>query len=157
VGCSGQGSSVFSPDGKRIAFSWTKGAQLAAIFTVNVSGTGGLKQLTAWKSGLADKIDWSPDGSQIAYSSPEFGRTGKSSNVFTVRADGTGGIVQLTHDSGGKINDGLDTWSPDGKKIVFVSNRAGTSALYSMNADGTGVTKIPTGHDAHLAAWGTHP
>jgi Tol biopolymer transport system component len=59
------GSATFSPDGKRIAFVWHNRA-VAAIFTTNASG-GGLKQVSAWKKGgVADKIDWSPDGSRIA-------------------------------------------------------------------------------------------
>lgn len=148
-------SPTFSPDGKRIAFVWLKKAG-SAIFTMNVSG-GGLKQVTPWQNTVADKIDWSPDGSRIAFSSPEFGvRRGVSSNVFTVRPDGSG-LVKLTNSRGGKINNGLDSWSPDGKKIAFASNRTGEYEIYVMNADGTGVTQVTRGPGAHHASWGTHP
>jgi Tol biopolymer transport system component len=149
-------SPTFSPDGKRIAFAWHKKAG-AAIFTMSASG-GGLKQVTPWqKDGLTDKIDWSPDGARIAFSSPGIGeRPGISSNVFTVRTDGTG-RVQLTFNRGGKVNNGLDSWSPDGKQIAFVSNRTGTYEIYVMNADGSGVSQLTRGPEAHRAAWGTHP
>jgi TolB protein len=153
----GQGldSPTFSPDGKRIAFVWIKKAG-SAIFTTNVSG-GGLKQVTSWQNGVADKIDWSPDGTRIAFSSPEFGvRRGVSSNVFTVRPDGTG-LVKITNSRGGKINNGLDSWSPDGKKIAFVSNRTGKYEIYVMNANGSGVTQVTHGPEAHHASWGSHP
>ena len=155
-GGKGLGSPTFSPDGKRIAFIWSKKAGAAAIYTINASG-GGLKQVTPWrKGGLADKIDWSPDGSRIAFSSPGFGDVpGTSSNVFTVRPDGTG-LVKLTKSSGGEINNGLDSWSPDGKKIAFVSNPTGTYAIYVMNANGSGVTQVTHGPEAHRAAWGSH-
>jgi Tol biopolymer transport system component len=149
--CIGQGSSVFSPDGKRIAFTWTKGARKSAVFTVNVNGSG-LKQLTPWGRGVADKIDWSPDGSRILLSMPEFGRPGVSANVFSVRRDGSD-LEQLTHDTGGTINNGADSWSPDGQKIIFVSNRDGVYKTYWMNADGTGTTEIPNADDAHLISW----
>ena len=33
-------------------------------------------------------------------------------------------------------------WSPDGRKIVFVSDRAGRHAAYVMNADGSGQRKL---------------
>ena len=151
----GLDSPTFSPDGKRIAFVWIKKAG-SAIFTMNVSG-GGLKQVTPWQNGVADKIDWSPDGSRIAFSSPEFGvRRGVSSNVFTVRPDGAG-LVKITNSRGGKINNGLDSWSPDGKKIAFVSNRIGNYEIYVVDANGSGVTQVTRGPEAHHASWGTHP
>jgi Tol biopolymer transport system component len=151
-------SATFSPDGKRIAFVWHKKPfPLAAIFTMNATGEG-LKQVTPWqRGGLTDKIDWSPDGARIAYSSPGIGdRPGVSSNVFTVRPDGTG-RAKLTNSRGGKINNGVDSWSPDGKKIAFVSNRTGTYEIYLMNADGSGATQLTRGPEAHRASWGTHP
>jgi TolB protein len=40
---------------------------------------------------------------------------------------------------------GLDirpSWSPDGKRIVFTSNRDGNYEIYMMNADGTGLRRI---------------
>jgi Tol biopolymer transport system component len=152
----GLDSATFSPDGKRIAFVWTKTSG-SAIFTMKASG-GGLKQVTPWqKGGLADKIDWSPDGARIAFSSPGIGdRPGISANVFTVRPDGSG-RVKITNSRGGRIHNGLDSWSPDGKKIAFVSNRTGTFEIFVMNANGRGVRQITRGPEAHHASWGTHP
>jgi TolB protein len=34
------------------------------------------------------------------------------------------------------------TWSPDGKKIAFVSNRAGNPQIYTMGADGSGAKRV---------------
>ena len=34
------------------------------------------------------------------------------------------------------------SWSPDGNKITFYSNRDGNSEIYVMNADGTGQTRL---------------
>jgi TolB protein len=73
-----------------------------------------------------------------------------------MKIDGTD-LVQLTHEIGGQINAGADSWSPDGKKIAFASNRTGTYAIYTMNADGTGVTKLTKGEEEHAASWGRHP
>ena len=148
-------SPTLAPDGSRIAF-WRHEHGGASLYVVGADGTG-LKRVKAFSKGLADKIDWSPDGSRIAFSTPDFDRPGLAANVYTVRPDGTG-LIQLTHDRGGAIKNGLDSWSPDGTKIAFVSNRAGTYQIYSMSsATGSSVTQITRGPEAHLAAWGTHP
>lgn len=152
-GCAGQGSSAFSPDGRHIAFIWIKGQHTSAIYTVGINGKG-LHRVTRFTRGVADKIDWSPDGTEIAFSSPEFGRPGKSVNVYAIHANGTG-LRQLTHQNGGTTNDGFDSWSPDGKQIAFVSNRDGTYEIYLMNTDGTNITQLTHGPEAHQAAWGT--
>jgi TolB protein len=147
------GSPVYTRDGKQIAF-WRSEHNGTSINVVNANG-GGVTRVRLIAGGLGDKIDWSPDGTRIAFNSG-FDDNRKSGNVFTIKADGTG-LVQLTHASGGKVNDGLDSWSPNGKQIAFVSNTSGTYEIYVMNADGTGVKQVSHGPEAHAASWGTHP
>ena len=154
-GRGGDSVCVFA-DGKRAAFLRPKASsdEVRAIFVAGLFGKG-LKRITPW-GGYADKIDCSPDGRRIVFSKPEFGEPGGiSSNVYTVRTDGSE-LTQLTHESGGSVNAGADAWSPDGTRIAFTSNRTGTYQIYTMNADGTGVTQVTSGPDAHLAAWGRH-
>jgi Tol biopolymer transport system component len=154
-GVGGDSVCVF-PDGERVAFlrpSVAGNDAVRAIFVAGLFGHG-LKRITPW-GGYADKIDCSPDGKRIVFSKPAFGQGGKSSNVYTTRTDGSD-LVQLTHDTGGSVNDGADSWSPNGTKIAFVSNRTGTYQIWTMNADGTGAKQLTHGPEAHLAAWGSH-
>ena len=76
--------------------------------------------------------------------------------MYTVRVDGTR-LRQLTHARGGTVDNGADSWSPDGTKIAFASNRSGTYEIYTMNVDGSGVEEVTRGPEAHLASLGSHP
>jgi len=49
------------------------------------------------------------------------------------------GGINLTNN---KANDRYGSWSPDGRKIVFVSDRDFNNEIYIMNADGTNQTRI---------------
>ena len=146
------GSPTFSPDGKRIAFVHSSGAGKGAIMIVDSADGTHLRRVTAPAGGVADKIDWSPDGSRILFSAPAFGGK-RTSNVFTIRPNGTG-LRQLTHSSGHGIGNGADTWSPDGKQIVFVSDRGGSFRMYAMTAAGRDVRLLNRDIEGHLAAWG---
>jgi dipeptidyl aminopeptidase/acylaminoacyl peptidase len=48
-------------------------------------------------------------------------------------------VEKLTENS---TNDWYPAWSPDGKKIAFVSDRDGNDEIYVMNADGTNQVNI---------------
>ena len=64
-----------------------------------------------------------------------------------MNADGSG-PRRLTRMA--QVNYSLPSWSPDGRKIVFVSERDGNFEVYVMNADGSGqqsLTRHP-GHDS---------
>jgi TolB protein len=153
--CLCEGSPVWSPDGRRIAYVHTVDEQTVTLHTIRPDGTRP-RQLTTVEQGVAAKIDWSPDGRRIVLSSPQIERPDASANVFTMRRNGRQ-LTQLTHDSDGPVENGADAYSPDGRKIAFASNRTGTFQIYTMNLDGSGVTQLTHGTDAHRASWGSHP
>jgi len=82
----------------------------------------------------------SPDGEQLAF----WGCPGaiafdcippeEDLDVWAVNWDGSD-LRNLTE--GSAANDAHPSWSPDGRQIVFESDRSGTLQLYVMNADGS--------------------
>jgi hypothetical protein len=72
---------------------------------------------------------WSPDGTEIAFSSDRDGNY----EIYVMNADGSDQI-RLTNNS---ANDRFPAWSPDGTEIAFSSDRDGDFEIYVMNADGS--------------------
>ena len=58
--------------------------------------------------------------------------------IFVAAADGTGQHPLLSNPD----NDYDATWSPDGKSIVFTSERKGSADLFQVNADGSGLKAL---------------
>jgi Tol biopolymer transport system component/DNA-binding winged helix-turn-helix (wHTH) protein len=89
-------------------------------------------------------MSWTPDGSKIVYASIASGAW----DIWQMNADGTG-VRQLTLDA--RSNYGPSV-SPDGRYIVFVSNRAGGAFhVWRMNADGTNPVQLTAGDSENFA------
>jgi len=85
-------------------------------------------------------MKYSDDGEWITYTQGYFaGETSHRSDLWIMRADGSE-RVNLTEDT--DANDGVAGFSPDGKKIVFRSSRSGNFELYTMNLDGSTITRL---------------
>jgi Tol biopolymer transport system component len=69
---------------------------------------------------------------------------GKDHNIWIMRSNGTG-EKQLT--SGG--NNYTPSWSPDGRRILFVSQQSGNNKVYIMDYDGKNTKQLTEGegHD----------
>ncbi|HXI33128.1 MAG TPA: PKD domain-containing protein [Gemmatimonadales bacterium] len=108
------------------------------VYVMNDDGTGQTR-LTLDNAAFDEFPSWSPDCTQIAYTTDPSGKE----QIVVMNADGSG-ATQLT--SGG-INSHFaahPAWSPDGSRIAFMSDRADHSLwqIYVMNADGTGQTAL---------------
>lgn len=75
---------------------------------------------------------------------------GSSREIFLMNPDGSG-IVCITN----ALGDDYDpNWSPDGEKIVFISEREGNNDIFIMNADGSEQTQLTyTKEDEHFPAF----
>lgn len=185
----------WSPDGNRLAFVSDESGK-PQIYVVGVHG-GEAQQLTDLDHG-ADGPVWSPDGRRLAFVSSETAGSGAGTDTrveylgkgirritrLTYRFDARGDVegrfnhvwvvdaqggnpLQLTS---GDQDDVMPAWSPDGRRIVFVSNRVNEadtalcSQLYVMPAPeviaadvveaDTGVTLTPVSGGTE---WATAP
>jgi TolB protein len=101
-----------------------------------VRGDGRVVQLTHNDVNDSDAV-WSPDGRALAFVSDRDGDL----EVFVMDADGSD-VHQLTHNAA-TADDRAWDHSPDGRTIVFSSNRGGADRdLYTMRADGGRVREL---------------
>jgi hypothetical protein len=89
--------------------------------------------------GRGEFPNWGPDR-RIAYTF--------EGNIYAMDENGNG-VVQLTDNP---AQDYDPAWSPDGSKIVFVSERDGNAELYVMNANGSNEERL-----TNTPYWETHP
>ena len=118
---------AWSPDGRRIAY--LEGSLGGAPLTVvNADGTG-KQQLTGPLMVDLGSPSWSPDGRTLAF-------TGRGGDIYVVHAEGSG-LRKLTAGPGWDVG---ARWSPDGRRILFLSSRDvhRETDLFVMNADGSG-------------------
>lgn len=140
------------PDGSRIIFNSARntpdltkdwGLQYHDVYSMKIDGTD-VQRLTDLKT-VSTYPSMSPDGKTIMHrkviNAPAINwdmtanQRGRDSEVFI------GSINISSH----AAYDGWPAWSPDGKMIVFVSNRNGKASggqLFLANADGTGLRQL---------------
>lgn len=137
----------FSPDGTRIAFASDRAGDGYDMYVMGADGTG-IKRLT---TGVHNDFSrsWSPDSREIAFNGNRQGL----GQIFIVDRDG-GNMRQVTDNPGSTPafspgglfpsfrGDVTPAWSPDGRKLVFSSDRNGHFEIYTINTDGTGLQRL---------------
>ena len=113
------------------------------IYVMDADG-GNLRRLTD-NSDRDFSPAWSPDGKRIAFISERDGHPRRvpgwfASEIYVMDADG-GNQQNLTNNP---ANDRSPSWSPDGKRIAFHSNREGrfNYEIYVMDADGGNLQRL---------------
>jgi TolB protein len=132
---------TWSPTGREIAFV-SERAGGAHVFVMDAEGAN-VRRVT--QSGFNTQPRWSPKGDSIAFTS----RQGNF-DLWAVSPDGSN-LRRLTAGPGN--NEGA-SWAPNGRHLVFQSNRSGNYQLYTMLADGSEQQPLPRGAgESTSASW----
>lgn len=137
----------WSPDGNQIAFESGRNNLKVTyvdhdIYVMSADGSS-VQRLT---NDGADETRprWSPDGNSIVYVKKDYlsaqGLVENSAwDIYVMNVDGTQ-QMQLTHDLANELE---PSWSPDGTRVAFISDRNGQNFdIYVMNADGSNVMQL---------------
>jgi TolB protein len=135
-------SPAWSPVGRRLAFASNRSGEYE-IYVMGADGSGARRLTRLARPGYGSfSPAWSPDGRTIVFSSAA--RTPENPELYSIRPDGRG-LVRLTRTSGDAHrlgDDGFPSWSPEGRTIVFASNRTGDGELWTMRPDGGGQRRL---------------
>ncbi len=143
---------LWSPDGATIAIHRTTNGAASgydgpiAIYLVDPNGTN-QRQLT---SGPRDgAIEWSPDGTKLLYQTLPQGQ-GTNPQLHVIDRNGSNDVTLLDDAlPGGHAG---ATWSPDGRAIAWHRTWY-EQAIWIMNADGSGKTRIGPSFDTGGPRW----
>jgi len=171
---SSDGEPSWSPDGTKIALASDRDhAGFDSVYVMNSNGSN--QHRITFSSDTIDDTQpmWSRDGSRITFVSTRDSTTETwqetdddgnyitkskvhiNKEVYVMNADGSGQL-RLTNDL---ANDDAPSWSPDGSKIVFRSDRERdccdpSAQVWTMNTDGSGLTNISSsGNGDYSASW----
>lgn len=134
----------WSPDGKRMLVYFVGVEGGVGIMDIN---TGTVRMIAPGNSRyapdglIAHYATWSPDGEKILLASQASFVQGNTDEIWTMRPDGSEHTI--LYSSGEGMFNVAPTWSPDGSKIAW--NKGG--AVWVMNADGSGVTRLITAEE----------
>jgi len=121
-----------SPDGQSVLYSAFFEQNNYEIYRLNIND-GSLERLTNIL-GVDDAPEVSPNGEQIVFM--------HNSPIKDINQ-----IVTMDHNGKNignvpQVNGWDPTWSPDGKLILFASDKNGTNQLYTVRPDGENLKKI---------------
>jgi hypothetical protein len=110
-----ESAGAWSPDGKKFAFSIFSGGR-NRMLVVSIPSGKVLQNIAMGKAEQFGNLTWSPDGNNVAFQALSNGNSDLYMYNFTTKK-----VTQLTDD---KYSDYQPSFSRDGKKIIFSSDRS---------------------------------
>lgn len=144
-------ASSFSPTGDRMVYMLTNFAGAIRSGTLVVAKADGSDRHAIYAGPLTQDMTgpaWSPNGDAIAFGSGGFFQRAQaqSARLMTVRIDGSG-LASPASDTASATNDGMPSWSPDGKEVVFRRATGTKRNLYILDVATGKARKLETGSD----------
>ena len=130
-------SPSWSTDGRQLA--WSRAGEIWTMGSVGSDKRRIVAKAEIWHEHHSPT--W--HGARLVFSSNRV--SAFNAELYSVRAFDGGGVRRLTFtkgDDGVLGDDGMPDYSPDGKRIVFTSNRDRQAEIYVMNADGSGQRRL---------------
>jgi Tol biopolymer transport system component len=124
-----------SPDGKRIAVETDDGKE-AIVWIYDVSGSTSIRRLTL---GGRNRVPvWAADGEHVAFQSDREGDLA----IWWQRADGTTPAERLTKPDDKDTAHVPESWSPDGKTLLFSVAKGSSYAVAALSLPDKKVTLV---------------
>jgi Tol biopolymer transport system component len=106
-----------------------------STLTITHNASGNSSAVTASGIGRVTPQTGSLTDTRITFMSA---RDSGNLEIYTMNSDGS----DQTRITDNPAQDSAPTWTSDGSKIAFLSDRDGNNEIYSMNADGTNVIRL---------------
>jgi len=128
----------YSPDGKKIAFISNQDYDYSttALYVYDLDK----KKPEVIAAPVSTSFSWSPDGGKIIYAKRNYPRTIDGITIFDLYEYSFKGKneVRLTEN----LRAISPVYSPDGKEICFLVNKAGTLNIYTSGSDGKNIKAV---------------
>ena len=116
----------WSPDGQSV-LAVLHGKDKKTQIVLVALKDGSVKVLKVFDGQAPQRPRLSPDGRFVAYGSPQ-GPRAQERDIFVLAVDGSRETPLVLHPA----NDNMADWTPDGKRILFGSDRSGTMGAWWM-------------------------
>jgi TolB protein len=132
---------AWSPDGSQIAFVSNRGADVGLQIYLMTADGSNQKRLGEVQPGDNTHPSWSPDGSQIVFQSKRDINSDPGDDnwdLYVMSSDGS----KSRPIANSPADDTEPRWSPDGRKIAFLSERSGQDEIYVIDPDGSHIEQL---------------